>query len=422
MPGVPLPNMAQLTAVIDAIEPTILQLLTLPLTWLRDRLDPLHSAEALEEQEAEEEEIRLSQEKTKERRAKRGAKGDAAKEAIAPGQDNSETTKKMSNAIGEGKKREGMERKRSSRGRKEIDLMRITYHHEKLNLPLGQRPYFTKNEKDGKKKEGFETQKLVGREGQGDHGNSEEEHDSQPTRRTSLDQKVGFETRQQQGQKTELPAAQMETMEVSTVEDHERPVKIRLYPEEEARVARELQEAMDTHFFKHWPVKHEIDPKINDQMKVHESTAFRAPLSDANQARKLELLKQWNAKEEKGSNARGRVKDRAEYEDDEMMDMLMTTSMFRPTLEPYIGSGKKIPTREEVLAEYESTMSVYEDAFEELPTATAPTSTNSRNTSKNYRKENDSRKNSTMPRTRRIAITKSDEDEEPAFAPKKYTR
>ena len=155
-------------------------------------------------------------------------------------------------------------------------------------------------------------------------------------------------------------------VQMPNTKGHPSDVKIRLYPEEEERVGRELKEALDTNFFKHWPVKTDAGPETGNRSKPEESKEFTAPLSDEAQARKLELMKQWKSKEEKDNKKRRSTKKRAEYEDDEMMDMLITTSLFKPTLEPYIGTGKKIPTREAVLDEYEQA-SVYEDAFEVQP-------------------------------------------------------
>lgn len=303
-----------------------------------------------------------------------------------------------------------------------------TYHHEKLNLPAGQQPFHTKNVKDGRKQEKKQEQdrktskdqKLVIGNGQGRHTKFEEEHNSEPLQYISRTIEDVPEARHIHQRKLELSPTQAKGKEVAAAEDPEHPVDIR--PKEEACVAKELQEAMNTNFFRQWPVKRETDPKIQSSKKVKESTEFRAPLSSEDKARKQQLLEQWTKIEEKDNQPRGivEVKDKADYEEDQIMDMLMSTGMLKPTLAPYSGTEKKIPTREEVVAAYESTISVYEDAIEDLPTAsTSKSNKNSKKLPRTSEQEIPSSKYTRTPRTRRTIITDIDEDEEPAFAPRK---
>jgi hypothetical protein len=382
MPQIPLPTTAQLTAIIDAIEPTILQPLAQPLTWLRDRLDPFHAAEQEEKKSDQKEDGHLSEEESEgcaesKREIKRGVKG----EAIVPYKFKDSTFKKMSTAVGQEKLKKEMERQCRPRRQDEINLMGHTYHHHKLDLEKRQQPHFTKIEK----KEDYEPRVMA--YGEKYAGSLKVQPGSKRDRKDRISQPIDQKEKSGSGdgqqRKIDSPtaSAELETMEVPTVLDHPLDVKIRLYPEEEARVARELEEAMANNFFKLWPVKTETEPEIDDSKKPDESREFRAPLSGEAQSRKLELMNQWKSKEEKDNQARARTQERADYEDDEMMDMLMGTSMFKPTLAPYVGTGKKIPTREEVLAEYEGTASVYEDALEVLPA-----SKNNKDTSKTQEK------------------------------------
>lgn len=419
MPQIPLPTTAQLTAVIEAIEATPLQALAHPLDWLRNRLDPLLGAEQSEQKIDQQEKVHPSEEENQgPAKAKREIKREGKGEAIVPNKGNNTTSKKMSTDGGQEKKRKKMERPRRS-CRQEIDLMDQTYHHEKLGLPKGQQPYHKKTEKQTRDSQPTsqtreEKKSRSVQERQPYHTRTETEGlNFQPTSRTSPEDKSGS-TKEQR--KPELASPQLEIMKVPTVISRQPETKIRLYPEEEARVAQELQEAMANNFFKLWPLKPDTDPEINKGKRPEESREFRAPLSRESQARKLELLNQWKLKEEKDNKGRRRVQARADYVEEEMMDMLTKTDMFKPTLAPYVGTGKKIPTREEVVAEYETE---YEDALEVL----RPVS-KSNKTSKTHEKRDGLIKKSSIPRPthRTRSMKKIDEeidDLEPAFAPKK---
>ncbi|KUJ08172.1 uncharacterized protein LY89DRAFT_337063 [Mollisia scopiformis] len=417
IPRIPLPTTAQFNTTIDVFEngPNTLRGLAQPIAWLRDRLDPLHALEQAEEERVKDVEAGGEDMDKKWAEMSREFRRENRRMAIVPttaGQAERATSSKTTRREGRKEmpgRNKDMDDNDSDDGPvvdQSWDIMNRTFLHKNLGpdkqpppgpreririskpTPQNQTVGYLEStfEDKSRSREQEETRKperktayppaqkpdlAEARYLEKPHSRSQEKQKVLEANRKSfkapaLSQEKSVEPMATTHPKQKFSQAQGQSEpELSLAIPDSPPVKIRLHPAERERVARELKEALSTNQFKVWPL--ESSPYLEDAAKKpDESTEFRAPLSREEQAKKQQLMDQWMMKQERDIKGRRRFQGKGGYEDEVEKQVLKSTDWFQPTLAPYVGTGLKIPTREEVRDEYEAE-SEYEDAMEYLP-------------------------------------------------------
>jgi len=110
------------------------------------------------------------------------------------------------------------------------------------------------------------------------------------------------------------------------------PTKVRLYPHERERVARELQEAMSNNFFKMWPTIEDDRGGREAKEAMEESGLFQRELGEQEREKREELMRAWKGREERSVQGRRRLEGGFGYESVVEGEKLREAEGFRPTL------------------------------------------------------------------------------------------
>ncbi|KAF8856151.1 hypothetical protein BDZ45DRAFT_745712 [Acephala macrosclerotiorum] len=421
IPRIPLPTTANLNTVITIIEthaPTRLQPLARGLTWLRDHLDPLHLLEKAEaearrrelEEEEDDEEMEMEMESvamSPVARNKRGKRGIRVEDVVVPRQNRMTGEGRSAevslepvtlSTIFEGRSSleilESATTRSSQQGKKDGKMHRQP-SGRKLGFAQGQQRRERKTSKPEGMSEtaGARQQSTSGGVMENQHSNKtldpsqgqrklpRQEHkdnnttSSRPSQTmTSLDLKKSVDLAREQ-----RALREPEHIEVPTVSEvHTLDSKVRPYPQEQARLTKDLAEALSTTNFKVWPVLPPLITDLSPSSSTETSPEYRKTLTRSEQARKEEITEQWMMKEERSIEGRRTWNEKGEYEDEVEKRALRSTSMFVPTLAPFGKDGRGIPTREEMweMIDREESGSgssgEYVDAVESLGTPANP--------------------------------------------------
>jgi len=117
------------------------------------------------------------------------------------------------------------------------------------------------------------------------------------------------------------------------------PTKVRISPQSQERVARELQEAMASDFFKVWPM---VEDEREGKEVMEESGMFVREMGEGERLRREELMREWKDRQEREGVGRRRVGDGEEWESVVEGRVLRGVEGFRPALGACFEDGEGI--------------------------------------------------------------------------------